>query len=160
MSYRNKCYLLSSVACLPSVRPSLTFHVFNFCSETTKWNLNKLDMKQELNIIYQVFWVFSADRKTKMSSYWLRHFNCCREFELVSCAQCVSLLSSCLVSIVYKQVENAKMPHPTSISKNKWIFLPALDLPASFVSSVKHIECVTWTCTHVRNLSRWLTAGT
>ena len=91
MSYRNGCYLLSPVVCLPSVRPLLNFHVFNFCSETTEWNLTKLDMKQELNIPYQVC-VFSVDRKTKMSSDWPRHFNCCREFELVSCAQGVSLL--------------------------------------------------------------------
>ena len=73
----------------------LTFHMINFCSETTKWNSSNLDMKQELNILYQV-WVFSANRK------------CCHEFELVSCAQGVSLLWSCNVRIVYKQVENAK----------------------------------------------------
>ena len=37
-----------------SVRPSLTFHIFDFSSETTEQNSTKLDRKQELNILNQV----------------------------------------------------------------------------------------------------------
>ena len=59
-----------------SVRPWLTFHIFDFSSETTEQNSTKLDRKQDLNVLYQVF-VFRADRKNKMAalaSDWLRHF--------------------------------------------------------------------------------------
>ena len=45
-----------------SVRPSLTFHIFHFSSETTEQNSTKLDWKQDLNVLYQVC-VFRADRK-------------------------------------------------------------------------------------------------
>ena len=71
-----------SVVRRPSVRrpsvvlPSLTFHIFNFFSETTEQNSTKLDRKQDLNVLYQVC-VFRADRKNKMAalaSDWLRHF--------------------------------------------------------------------------------------
>ena len=134
--------LLVVTRCLSSIRPSIVnFSCFNVCSENTEWNLTKLDMKQELNIPYQV-WVFSVDRKIKMSSDWLRHVNCCREFELVSCVQGVSLLCwKCYIPL-------------------QLIFLLYWSRPASSVSSVRHEECVTWTFTHVRNWSRWLTAGT
>ena len=59
-----------------SVCPSLTFHIFDFSSETTEQNSTKLDRKQDLNVLYQVC-VFRADRKNKMaalSSDWPRHF--------------------------------------------------------------------------------------
>ena len=62
--------------CPSSIRPSLTFHIFDFSSETTEQNSTKLDRKQDLNILYQVC-VFRADRKYKMAalaSDWLRHF--------------------------------------------------------------------------------------
>ena len=67
-----------SVVRRPSVvRPSsLTFHIFDFSSETAKLNLTKLDRKQDLNVLYQVC-VFRADRKNMMAalaSDWLRHF--------------------------------------------------------------------------------------
>ena len=65
-----------SVVRLSVVRPSLTFHIFNFSSETTEQNSTKLDRNQELNILYQVC-VFRANRKNKMAalaSDWLRHF--------------------------------------------------------------------------------------
>ena len=75
----------------PSVRPSvfrpssLNFHIFNLF-ETTDRNSIKLDMKQDLNVLYQVY-VFRADRKKKMAtlaSDLLRHFrllwNCWSEF--------------------------------------------------------------------------------
>ena len=55
---------------------SLTFHIFDFFSETAEWNSTKLDRKQDLNVLYQVC-VFQADRKNKMAalaSDWLRHF--------------------------------------------------------------------------------------
>ena len=58
------------------VRPSLTFHIFDFSSETTERNSTKLDRKQDLNVLYQVC-VFRVDRKNKMAalaSDWLRHF--------------------------------------------------------------------------------------
>ena len=72
---------------LSVVRPSLTFHIFDFSSETTEQNSTKLDRKQELNILYQVC-VFRVDRKNKMAALatdWLRHFrlllwNCWTEF--------------------------------------------------------------------------------
>ena len=55
---------------------SLTFHIFDFSSETAERNSTKLDRKQDLNVLYQVC-VFRADRKNKMAalaSDWLRHF--------------------------------------------------------------------------------------
>ena len=61
---------------LSVVRSSLTFHIFDFSSETSEQNSTKLDRKQELNILYQVC-VFRANRKNKMAaltSDWLRHF--------------------------------------------------------------------------------------
>ena len=60
----------------PSVRPSLTLHIFDFSSETAEWNSTKLYKKQDLNLLYQVC-VFRADQKNKMAalaSDWLRHF--------------------------------------------------------------------------------------
>ena len=62
---------------LSVVRPSsLTFHIFDFSSETAEQNLTKLYRKVDLYILYQVC-VFRADRKNKMAalaSDWLRHF--------------------------------------------------------------------------------------
>ena len=62
---------------LSVVRPSsLTFHIFDFFSETAKRNSTKLDRKQDLNVLYKVC-VFRTDRKNKMAalaSDWLRHF--------------------------------------------------------------------------------------
>ena len=75
--------------CCPSVRrpSSLTFHIFDFSSETTERNLTKLYRKVDLKVLYQVC-VFRTDRKNKMAalaSDWLRHFrlllwNCRTEF--------------------------------------------------------------------------------
>ena len=65
------CDHASSVRC-----PSLTFHIFDFSSETAERNSTKLDRKQDLIVLYQVC-VFRADRKNKMAtlaSDWLRHF--------------------------------------------------------------------------------------
>ena len=56
--------------------PLIGWDIFNFCSGTTKWNSTKLDRKQDLNALYQVY-VFRADQKNKMAavaSDWLRHF--------------------------------------------------------------------------------------
>ena len=58
------------------VCPSLTFHIFNFSSKTTERNSTKLDRKQDLNLLYQVY-VFQADRENKMAalaSDLQRHF--------------------------------------------------------------------------------------
>ena len=82
--------LWSCVVRRPSVRrpSSLTFHIFDFSSETTERNLTKLYGKVDLNVLYQVC-VFRTDRKNKMAralaSDWLRHFrlllwNCRTEF--------------------------------------------------------------------------------
>ena len=75
-SRRLKCTIVI-MRCPSSVRPSsLTFHIFDFSSETAKQNLKKLDRKQDFNVLYQVC-VFRADRKIKMAalaSDWLRHF--------------------------------------------------------------------------------------
>ena len=79
LSRRLKCIIVimrcpSSVRL--SVRPSLTFHIFDFFSETTERSSTKLVRKQYLNALYQ-FCVFHVDRKNKMAtlaSDWLRHF--------------------------------------------------------------------------------------
>ena len=58
-------------------RPSVTFHIFDFSSETAKQNSTTLERKQDLNFFYQVC-VFRVDRKNKMAalaSYWLRLFD-------------------------------------------------------------------------------------
>ena len=77
LSRRLKCTIVIT-RCPSSVvrRPSLTFHIFDFFSETAEQNSTKLDRKQDLNVLYQVC-VFRADRKNKMAalaSDWLRHF--------------------------------------------------------------------------------------
>ena len=58
-------------------RPSsLTFHNFDFSSETAERNSTKLVRKQDLNVLYKVC-VFRADRKNKMTalaSDWLSYF--------------------------------------------------------------------------------------
>ena len=76
LSRRLKCTIVI-MRCPSSVRPSsLTFHNFDFSSETTERNLTKLYRKVDLNVLYQVC-VFRADRKNKMAalaSDWLRHF--------------------------------------------------------------------------------------
>ena len=56
--------------------PLIGWDIFDFSSETAKWNSTKLDRKQDLSVLYQVC-VFRADRKNKMAalaSDWLRHF--------------------------------------------------------------------------------------
>ena len=56
--------------------PLIGWDIFDFSSETAEWNSMKLDRKQDLNALYQVF-VFRADRKKKMAalaSDWRRHF--------------------------------------------------------------------------------------
>ena len=60
--------------------PLIGWDIFDFSSETTGWNLTKLNRKQDLNVLYQVC-VFRADRKNKMAalaSDWLRHFRLLR----------------------------------------------------------------------------------
>ena len=57
--------------------PLIGWDIFDFSSETAERNLTKLDRKQHLNVLYQVY-VFWADRKNKMAalaSYLLRHFS-------------------------------------------------------------------------------------
>ena len=57
-------------------RALIGWDTFDFFSETTEGNAKKLDMKQDLNVLYHVC-VFRADRKTKMAapaSDWLRHY--------------------------------------------------------------------------------------
>ena len=76
-SRRLECTIV--ITCCPlSLRllSVINFHIFNFFSKTTERNSIKLDMKQDLNVLYQVC-VFWADRKNKMAaltSDWLRHF--------------------------------------------------------------------------------------
>ena len=82
LSRRLKCTIVI-MRCPSSVRrpsvvrlSSLTFHIFDFSSETTEWILTKLYRKVDLNVLYQVC-VFRAYRKNKMAalaSDWLRHF--------------------------------------------------------------------------------------
>ena len=50
--------------------------IFDFSSETAKWNSTKLDRKQDLNVLYQIC-VFQADPKNKMAALaydWLKYF--------------------------------------------------------------------------------------
>ena len=61
MSRRLKCTIVITRC------PSLTFHIFDFSTETAEQNSTKLDRKQDLNVIYQVC-VIRADRKNKMAS--------------------------------------------------------------------------------------------
>ena len=69
LSRRLKCTIV--ITRCPS---SLTFHIFDF-SQTAEQNFTILDMKQELNVLYQIcVW---ANRKTKMAtpaSDWPTHF--------------------------------------------------------------------------------------
>ena len=80
LSRRLKCTIVIMRCPSSVVLPSLTFHfrlnIFDFSSETAKWNSMKLVRKQDLNVLYQVC-VFRADRKNKMvalASDWLTHF--------------------------------------------------------------------------------------
>ena len=75
LSRRLKCTIVIT-RCPSSVCPLLTFHIFDFSSETAEQNSTKLDRKQKLNILYQVC-VFRVYRKNKMAALaydWLRHF--------------------------------------------------------------------------------------
>ena len=56
--------------------PLIDWDILDFSSETTERNSLKLDRKQDLNALYQVY-VFWADWKNKiaaLASDWLRHF--------------------------------------------------------------------------------------
>ena len=71
LSQRLKCTIV--ITCCPSsVRPSLTFHIFDFSSETTEQNSTKLDRKQKLNILYEVC-VFSgrSEKQDGRPGLWL-----------------------------------------------------------------------------------------
>ena len=71
-----KCTIVIT-RCPSSVRPSLTFHIFDFCSETTTRNSTKLEREQYLNVLYQVcvFGPIRTDQNRSASaSDWLRHF--------------------------------------------------------------------------------------
>ena len=47
--------------------PLIGWDIFDFSSETAKWNSTKLYRKQDLNVLYQVC-VFQADQSTKMAA--------------------------------------------------------------------------------------------
>ena len=56
--------------------PLIDWDIFDFSSEIAERNSTKLDRKQDLKVLYQVF-VFRDDRKNKMAalaSDWLKHF--------------------------------------------------------------------------------------
>ena len=56
--------------------PMIGWDIFYFSSETAEWNSTKLDRKQDLNALYQVY-VFLADWENKMAALapdWPRHF--------------------------------------------------------------------------------------
>ena len=58
-------------------RPLIGWDIFDFSSETAKWNSTKLDRKQGPSVLYQIC-VFRANRKNKMASPvsdWLRKFS-------------------------------------------------------------------------------------
>ena len=77
LSRRLKCTIVI-MRCPPSVRrpSSLTFHIFDFSSETAERNSTKLDRKQDLNVLYKVcvFWADGKNKMAVMASDWLRHF--------------------------------------------------------------------------------------
>ena len=64
--------LSSSVVCLRL----LTFHIFDFFSETAERILTKLDMKQVPRVLYQlcVSWVDPSLKMAALASDWLTHF--------------------------------------------------------------------------------------
>ena len=75
LSRRLKCTIVI-MRCPYSVRPSLTFHIFDFSYESAERNWTKLYRKLGLNVFYQVC-VFRTDQKNKMAalaSDWLKHF--------------------------------------------------------------------------------------
>ena len=56
-------------------QPLVSWDIFEFSPENAERNSTKLDRKQDLTVLYQVF--FSTDRKNKMAalaSDWRRHF--------------------------------------------------------------------------------------
>ena len=53
------------------VRPSLTFHIFDFSSETTERNSTKLDRKQDLNVLYQVCFLGRSEKQDGRPGLWL-----------------------------------------------------------------------------------------
>ena len=60
---------------LSFVRPSsLTFHIFDFFSETVKRNSTTPDRKQDLKILYQVFRDGRKNKMAALASDWRRHF--------------------------------------------------------------------------------------
>ena len=76
LSQRLKCTIVITRCPSSVIRPSLTFHIFYFSSETVKQNSTKLERKKDLNVLYHVC-VFRADRKNKIAALafdWLRHF--------------------------------------------------------------------------------------
>ena len=92
--------------------PLIGWDIFDFSSETAEQNSTKLDRKQDLNILYQVF-VFPVDQKNKMAamaSDWLRHFrillwNRWTEFKenLTGSKISTSLQSLCFLGLSEKQ---------------------------------------------------------
>ena len=56
--------------------PLMGWDIFDFSSETTEWNLTKLDRKQHLNLLYQVYVFSSRSEKQDCcpASDWPRHF--------------------------------------------------------------------------------------
>ena len=85
----SKCVFLAFGKIRWPPRPLIGWDIFYFSSETAERNSTKLDRKQDLKVLYQVF-VFLADLKNKMAaqaSDWLRHFRLllwihCTEFNL------------------------------------------------------------------------------
>ena len=121
-----------------SVRPSLTFHIFDF-SKTVEQNLTNLNMKQDISVLYQIC-VFGADRKTKiaaMASDWLRvrHFrlllsNCRTKFiktsqEVRSQSPPINFVFFCFLSVFFffEGVEKTKHNHPgRSVNKHGTLY--------------------------------------
>ena len=77
--YRNaderfECIWAEGVVRRPSV--VISYHIFDFFSETAERNSMKLDKKKDLDFLYQVC-IIQSDRKNKVATHasdWLRHF--------------------------------------------------------------------------------------
>ena len=60
-----------SSVCPSLVRPSLTFHIFDFFSETAKQNSTKLNRKQDLNVLYKFVFSGRSEDQDGRPGLWL-----------------------------------------------------------------------------------------
>ena len=79
-----------------AARPLIGWDIFKFSSETTEWNLRKLDRKQDPNVLFQDC-IFGPISKQKWLSWWIRQ----KGGTWYSGARYVALWASCLLFSFY-----------------------------------------------------------